>query len=67
MNVRRALSYMLWPLIFAAALAATVAGMKSGHGVLGFNVTYLALASCRTSASGWRMTARYCQTSLTRS
>lgn len=44
MNVRRALSYLLWPLIFSGAVAATVAGMKSGHGVLGFNITYLVLA-----------------------
>ena len=42
--MRRALSYILWPLIFIAAVAATVFGMKTGHGVLGFNITYLTLA-----------------------
>lgn len=46
--MRRALSYILsmilWPLIFSAAVAATVVGMEAGHGVLGFNITYLSLA-----------------------
>ncbi len=42
--MRRALSYILWPLIFSAAVAATVFGMQTGHGVLGFNITYLMLA-----------------------
>lgn len=42
--MRRALSYILWPLIFTAAVAATIWGMKAGHGVLGFNITYLLLA-----------------------
>lgn len=42
--MRRALSYILWPLIFSVAVAATIFGMKTGHGVLGFNITYFMLA-----------------------
>ncbi|MDO8289426.1 MAG: sterol desaturase family protein [Parvibaculum sp.] len=42
--MQRVLSYFLWPILFSAAVAATVAGMHTGHGVLAFNLTYLTLA-----------------------
>ncbi|MES1990192.1 MAG: sterol desaturase family protein [Pseudomonadota bacterium] len=42
--MQRVLSYLLWPTLFGAAVAATVAGMETGHGVLAFNLTYLMLA-----------------------
>jgi sterol desaturase/sphingolipid hydroxylase (fatty acid hydroxylase superfamily) len=42
--MHRFLSYILWPLLFSAAVAATLVGMRSGHGILGFNITYLTLA-----------------------
>lgn len=42
--MRKALSYLWWPLLLAASIAAVYAGILSGHAVLVFNVTYLALA-----------------------
>ncbi len=42
--MRRLLSCLLWPALFAGALAATWAGMQTEHEVLYFNLTYLALA-----------------------
>jgi sterol desaturase/sphingolipid hydroxylase (fatty acid hydroxylase superfamily) len=41
---RKALSFVLWPLLLAACVAGTATGMFYGHGIAGFNVTYLALA-----------------------
>ena len=38
------LDYLLWPLLFCAALAATGVGMALGHPQLAFNLTYFALA-----------------------
>ncbi len=43
-NLRRRLSYVLWPALLACAIGATYAGMRADHGVIAFNVTYLALA-----------------------
>lgn len=42
--MRRLLSYLWWPTLFAAALSLVVLGMRGGHGVLAFNLTYLGLA-----------------------
>ena len=43
-NLRRLLSYVLWPVLLACAIGAIYAGMRADHGVIAFNVTYLALA-----------------------
>lgn len=40
----RCLDYLLWPLLFAGALAPMAVGMAHGRGTLAFNVTYLTLA-----------------------
>ncbi len=42
--MRVAFSYICWPLLFAGSLTLVWFGMHTGHGVLVFNVTYLALA-----------------------
>ena len=42
--MRRTLSYVWWPLLFAASVAASYAGVVSGHPILVFNITYLTLA-----------------------
>lgn len=42
--LRHLLSYFWWPALFACAVGATYAGMRADHGVLVFNLTYLALA-----------------------
>ena len=42
--MRRVLSYLLWPALFAGALGLTCLGMQTAHEVLVFNLTYLALA-----------------------
>lgn len=42
--MRRLLSCVLWPALFAGSLAATWLGMQTAHEVLVFNLTYLALA-----------------------
>ncbi len=42
--MRRTLSYVWWPLLFAASVVSVYAGIQSGHAVLVFNVTYVALA-----------------------
>ena len=39
-----ALSYFWWPLLCGLSIAAIYAGMLAGHGILVFNLTYLALA-----------------------
>lgn len=44
LNLRRLLSYLLWPGLLACAIGATYAGMRAGNGVIAFNVTYLTLA-----------------------
>ena len=43
--MKKTLSYLLWPLLFAACVIATVVGIQQGHGILVFNVTYLMLAA----------------------
>lgn len=43
--MKKTLSYLLWPLLFAACVIATVIGIQQGHGILVFNVTYLMLAA----------------------
>jgi ornithine lipid hydroxylase len=40
----RVLSYVWWPALFAASAGATYAGVVTGHPVLVFNATYVALA-----------------------
>ena len=40
----RILAYLWWPVLFAASVAITYAGVAVGYGVLTFNLTYLALA-----------------------
>ncbi|NIJ43063.1 sterol desaturase/sphingolipid hydroxylase (fatty acid hydroxylase superfamily) [Parvibaculum indicum] len=42
--MRRVLSVVLWPLLFAVPLAIVWAAMSTGHGVAAFNATYLGLA-----------------------
>jgi sterol desaturase/sphingolipid hydroxylase (fatty acid hydroxylase superfamily) len=42
--MRRVLSYLWWPLLFAASSYAVYAGMRADHDILAFNLTYLALA-----------------------
>ncbi|MGV8996939.1 MAG: sterol desaturase family protein [Parvibaculaceae bacterium] len=42
--MRQVLSYILWPLIFCGALALTYLGMRAGHPVVGFIITYVLLA-----------------------
>lgn len=42
--MRRALSYVWWPLLFAAPVAAVAYGLQIGQAVIVFNVAYLALA-----------------------
>lgn len=44
LDLRRLLSYVLWPALLACAIGATYAGMRADNGVVAFNVTYLALA-----------------------
>ena len=43
-NLRILIDYLLWPLIFVAALVPTGWGIAHGHGPLAFNITYLCLA-----------------------
>jgi len=43
-SLRYLASWFLWPGLLVAALAATWAGIDTGHGVLWFDVTYLAFA-----------------------
>jgi sterol desaturase/sphingolipid hydroxylase (fatty acid hydroxylase superfamily) len=43
-RMRRALSYMWWPLLFAAPAVATYMGLLNGAAVLAFNIAYAALA-----------------------
>ncbi|MCF8469793.1 MAG: sterol desaturase family protein [Parvibaculum sp.] len=42
--MRVILSRVLWPLLFCGALIPIYLGMKTGHGVLAFNISYLGLA-----------------------
>jgi len=42
--MRRALSYVWWPLLFATPVAAVTYGIQVGQAVLVFNIAYLALA-----------------------
>lgn len=42
--MRRALSYVWWPLLFAASVAAVAYGIQIGKPVLVFNIAYVALA-----------------------
>jgi len=42
--MRRTLSYVWWPLLFSASVAACHAGVVSGHPILVFNIAYLTLA-----------------------
>jgi len=42
--MRRALSYIWWPLLFGLAVAATYAGVAAGHAIIVFNLTYVSLA-----------------------
>jgi sterol desaturase/sphingolipid hydroxylase (fatty acid hydroxylase superfamily) len=44
-TVKTLLSYLLWPALFAACTIATAAGIARGHGILVFNLAYLALAA----------------------
>lgn len=41
---RGALSYLWWPLLFTASVAAVYAGIRADHDIIAFNVTYLGLA-----------------------
>lgn len=43
-SVRCFLSYLWWPVLFAGSLGLVCLGMKTGHDVLAFNLTYLGLA-----------------------
>ena len=51
--MRKALSYVWWPLLFAASVSAVYAGILSGHAVLVFNVAYLALAVAIAILERW--------------
>lgn len=42
--MRRALSYILWPLLSSAALASVYLAMRNDYDVIGFNITYIVLA-----------------------
>jgi ornithine lipid hydroxylase len=42
--MRRALSYVWWPLLFVASVAAVAYGIQIGHAVLVFNIAYITLA-----------------------
>ncbi|MCE9520808.1 MAG: sterol desaturase family protein [Alphaproteobacteria bacterium] len=42
--MRRALSYIWWPLLFGLAVTATYAGIVVDHAIIVFNVTYILLA-----------------------
>jgi sterol desaturase/sphingolipid hydroxylase (fatty acid hydroxylase superfamily) len=48
--MRNAVVHLLWPFLMASCLALTVLGMRTGHGVLIFNLVYLCLA-----AALWRL------------
>lgn len=43
-NVRRLLSYVLWPALFAGSLTIIYAGIQGDYAVVTFNLTYLGLA-----------------------
>lgn len=45
MIFRTALGYLLWPLLLAAALALTGAGMHTSHAVMWFNLVYFGFAA----------------------
>lgn len=51
--MRKALSYVWWPLLFAASVAAVYAGILSGHAVLVFNIAYVALAVAIAILERW--------------
>lgn len=42
--MRRALSYILWPLLSSAALTSVYLAMRADYDVIGFNITYIVLA-----------------------
>jgi sterol desaturase/sphingolipid hydroxylase (fatty acid hydroxylase superfamily) len=42
--MRNALAPILWPALMLLCVAATVYAMRAGHGIIGFNLIYLALA-----------------------
>jgi sterol desaturase/sphingolipid hydroxylase (fatty acid hydroxylase superfamily) len=42
-TVKKTLSYIFWPLLMTACIAVTAVGMKHGHGILAFNLTYIGL------------------------
>lgn len=42
--MRRFLSYLWWPVLFAGSLGLVCLGMATGHDILAFNLTYLGLA-----------------------
>lgn len=44
--MRTALSYILWPLLLAGAVAGTWAGMQTDYPLLWLNVSYFGLAAC---------------------
>jgi sterol desaturase/sphingolipid hydroxylase (fatty acid hydroxylase superfamily) len=42
--LRRFLTHLWWPGLFAASVIAVYIGVEAGHGVIAFNITYLLLA-----------------------
>lgn len=42
--MRQLMSYVWWPLLFGGSVLSVYAGMRAGHDILAFNVTYLTLA-----------------------
>lgn len=44
-RVRIILSYLLWPVIFAACVCATIYGFSTTHPILAFNIVYISLAA----------------------
>ena len=51
--MRKALSYVWWPLLFAASVAAVYAGILSGQAVLVFNIAYVVLAIAIAILERW--------------
>ena len=43
--MRRSLSYVLWPALLVLSIGLVYAGMRLGHPILAFNLTYLVLAA----------------------
>jgi sterol desaturase/sphingolipid hydroxylase (fatty acid hydroxylase superfamily) len=52
-RIRLVLSYLWWPLLMIAAIAANYAGMQTAHPILWFNVSYFSLAGLLFLLERW--------------